>query len=66
MLQHGTYGFISPLKNGVLRTSIVPKSPSPSAGSQPANLGSNGKHAKHYTTDDELVKLTNCGFKNIK
>jgi hypothetical protein len=30
---------------------VVLKNPSSSALFEPANLGSNGKHAKHYTTE---------------
>jgi hypothetical protein len=32
---------------------IALKNPSPSAGFEPANLGFTGKHAKHYTTEDD-------------
>jgi hypothetical protein len=31
----------------------VLKNPSPSAGFEPTNFGSNGNHAKHYTTDED-------------
>jgi hypothetical protein len=31
---------------------ITLKNPSLSAGLQPANLGSNGKHDNHYTTEN--------------
>jgi hypothetical protein len=41
-------GFTSPPKEGVLRIFIVFKDPLPSAGIEPANLGSNSKHAGHY------------------
>jgi hypothetical protein len=34
----------------VLQILITLKNPSPSAGFEPSNLGSNGKHDKHYTT----------------
>jgi len=40
-LRHGTDGFTSPLKEGVLRIF----SPSASAGFEPANLGTKGQHA---------------------
>jgi hypothetical protein len=44
-------GFTSPLKEGVIRIFIVLKNPSLSTGFEPANLGSNGKHANHCTTE---------------
>jgi hypothetical protein len=31
------------------------RSSSPSTGFEPTNLGSNGKHTNHYTTEDELM-----------
>jgi hypothetical protein len=43
------------LKEGVLRTFIALKSPSPSTGFEPANLGSNSKKANHFTTEDDLI-----------
>jgi hypothetical protein len=45
ILRHGTDGFTFPSKEGVLRICIAFKNPSPSAGFERANLGSNGKHA---------------------
>jgi hypothetical protein len=42
------------MKEGVLRIFIALKNPSPSAGSEHANLESNGKQANHYTTEDKL------------
>jgi hypothetical protein len=45
VLRHGATTFSSCPKEGVLRISIA------SAGFEPANRGSNGKHAKHYTTE---------------
>jgi hypothetical protein len=44
-LGHGTDGFTSCLKEVLLRTLITLKNPSSSAGFEPANLGSSGKHA---------------------
>jgi hypothetical protein len=41
----------------VLRIFIAFKNPFPSAGFERANLGSNDKHANHYTTE-----VTNVGF----
>jgi hypothetical protein len=45
--------FTCSLKESVLRNSIVLKSPEPSDGIGPTNLGSNGKHASYYTTEDD-------------
>jgi hypothetical protein len=43
ILRHGTDGFTSP-KEVVLRIFIAVKNPPPSAGFEPTNLGSSGKH----------------------
>ena len=43
-LRHGTDGFTSPPKEGVLRI-FRPKNPTSSAGFEPANLGTKGQHA---------------------
>ena len=43
-LRHGTDGFTSPPKEGVVRIFFCPKNPSASAGSEPANLGTKGQH----------------------
>jgi hypothetical protein len=51
-------GFISPLKEGVLRIFNALKNPSPSAGNKSPNLWSNGKHASHYIKDNTAVLLT--------
>jgi hypothetical protein len=47
--------FTSSLKEGVLQICIPFKNPSLSAGFEPANLGPKGKHANHYTTEDDLT-----------
>jgi hypothetical protein len=47
IFQHGADGFTSPPKEGELRIFIAFKNPSPSACSEPANFGSNDKHANH-------------------
>jgi hypothetical protein len=47
ILRHGADGFTSAAKEGVLRIFIALKNPSPSAGFDPANLGSKSKHANH-------------------
>jgi hypothetical protein len=44
---HETDDLTSPPKEGVLRIFITVKNASPSAGSEPSNIGSDGKHAKH-------------------
>jgi hypothetical protein len=43
-LRHGTDGFTSPPKQGILRI-FRPKNPTASAGFEPANLGTRGQHA---------------------
>jgi hypothetical protein len=43
---------------GVLRIFIALRNPSPSAELEPAKVGYNGKHANHYTTDDDSVWVT--------
>jgi hypothetical protein len=45
ILQHEADWFTSPPKEGVLRIFIALRNLSSSAGYEPANLGSNGKHA---------------------
>ena len=45
-LRHGTAGFTSPPKEGVLRIFFaLKKNPTASAGFEPANLGNKGQHA---------------------
>jgi hypothetical protein len=56
-LRHGTYGFTSPPKEGVLRI-LSPLKSNSSAGFEPANLGSSGKHANHYTEGDHPLWLS--------
>jgi hypothetical protein len=50
LLRHGTYGFTSRPKKGVLQIFIALKNPSPWPGFQPATFESSGKHINHYTT----------------
>jgi hypothetical protein len=45
ILRHGADSFTYPPKERVLRIFIALKNPSPSAGFEPANLGSNGKQS---------------------
>jgi hypothetical protein len=44
-LRHGTDGFTSPPKEGVLRIFFARKNPTASAGFEPASLGTKGQHA---------------------
>ena len=44
-LRHGTNGFTSHPKEGVLRIFFALKNPTASAGFEPANLGTKGQHA---------------------
>jgi hypothetical protein len=60
ILRHGTDGFSSPPKEGVLRVFVALKNPLSSEGFGPANTGSNGKHAIHYTTEDDTVAPYLC------
>jgi hypothetical protein len=48
---NGTDGFTSPPKEVVLRIFIILKNLSSSAGFEPANLGSSGKHATTWPLD---------------
>jgi hypothetical protein len=43
-LRHGTDGFTSPPKEGVLRIFFALKNPMASAGFEPVNLGTKGQH----------------------
>jgi hypothetical protein len=53
ILQHRAGSFTSPPKEIVLQIFITLKNPSHSAGFEPTNLGSNGKHNNHYTTEND-------------
>ena len=44
-MRHGTNGFTSLPKEGVLRNFFALKNPTASAGFEPANLGTKGQHA---------------------
>ena len=44
-MRHGTNGFTSLPKEGVLRIIFALKNPTASAGFEPANLGTKGQHA---------------------
>ena len=53
-LRHGTDGFTSPPKEGVLRIFFALKNPTASAGFEPANLSAKGQHA---TRESYIKKL---------
>jgi hypothetical protein len=63
-LQHGTDGFTSP-KEGVLLIFIANENPSPLVSFEPANLGSNGEHDNHYTTEDDFGILLIVTFVDL-
>jgi hypothetical protein len=46
-LRHGTDGFTSPPKEGMVRIFFVLKIPTASAGFELANLGTRGQHDNH-------------------
>jgi hypothetical protein len=53
----GTSDSTSPLKEGVLWSVIALKNRVPRPGLNPRSLGTNDKHANHYTTDSsELLR----------
>jgi hypothetical protein len=51
ILRHGTSGFTSHPKEGVLRIFIALKKFIALDGLEPATIGSSGKHTNHYTTN---------------
>jgi hypothetical protein len=64
IFRHGADGFTSPPEEGVLRVFIAPTNPSPSTVFEPANLGSNSKHANHRSTEVTECKEWIQGIKN--
>ena len=58
-LRHGTNGFTSPPKEGVLRIFFDLKNPTGLDGFEPANLGTKGQHAT-CRPPKPLIKLVNC------
>jgi len=70
-LRHGSDGFTSPPKEGVLRIFFRPKNPKVSAGCEPANLGTKGQHTtskppkplflqlclEHLSLEEELSEM---------
>jgi hypothetical protein len=55
-LRHGTDGFTSPPKEGVLRI-FRPKNPTASAGCEPANLGTKDQHATSRPSKPLVYKI---------
>jgi hypothetical protein len=68
ILRRGASGFTSLPKEGVVRIFIALKNPSPLPRMGPANLGSNGKHTNHYTTEETQwnVNITFDNFSVVK
>jgi hypothetical protein len=57
-LRHGTDGFTSSPKEGMLWIIFAPKNPTVSAGFEPAILGTRGQHANQpYTTTSGIMVL---------
>jgi hypothetical protein len=50
--------FMSPPKEVTQHIFMALENPPSSAGFEPANLGSNGKHDNHYTTENDMQVLT--------
>jgi hypothetical protein len=66
IVRHGTSGFTSCPKEGVLRILIALKKAIASAGFEPATLGSSGKHTNYYTTEatnEGLQPSYSCGVR---
>jgi hypothetical protein len=57
-LRHGTDGFTSPPKEGVLRI-LPPLKPIVLGRVWTHDLGSSGKHANNYTTDGDIILILN-------
>jgi hypothetical protein len=60
IFRDGTDDFSSPTKEVVLRIFIAFMNPSSSAGFEPANIGSNGKHDNQYTTEGDMQSRYSC------
>jgi hypothetical protein len=65
--RHGTDGFTSSPKEGVLRIFFRPKNPTASAGFEPANLGTEGQHATSRPPNPLFVEIIskNTSLKNV-
>ena len=68
-LRHGTDGFTSPPKEGVLRIFCALKNPTASAGFEAANLGTKGQHDtnifKKFRLNKNLITITDTLHKDI-
>jgi hypothetical protein len=62
-LRHGTDGFTSPPKEGVLRSFFALKNPMASAGFEPANLDTKGQHAT--SRPSKLFRVKKIQYKII-
>jgi hypothetical protein len=60
--RHGTDGFTSPPKEGVLRIFFRPKNATASAGFEPVNLGTKGQHAISRPPKPLLEKYLHIKF----
>ena len=60
-LRHGTDGFTSPRKEGMLRNFFALKNPMALAGFEPANLGTKGQHATPRPLKP-MIKILNYYF----
>jgi hypothetical protein len=56
-LRHGTDGFSSPPKEGVLRIFFAFKNPTASTGFEPTNLGAKGQHATPRPPKHNAMKM---------
>jgi len=65
-LRHGTNGFTSPPKEGVLRIFSPFKNPMASAGFEPANLGTKGQHATSRPPNRFTVIKINYKFSAVQ
>ena len=61
-LQHGTDGFTSPPKEGMLRIFFVLKNPTASVGFESASLGTKGQHATSRPPKPVSWRLLQAGF----
>jgi hypothetical protein len=57
ILRHGTSGFASHPKGRCAADFYRPLKSIASAGFEPANLGSSGKHTNHYTTKATIILM---------
>jgi hypothetical protein len=60
-LRHGTNGFTSPPKEGVIEDFFALKNPTGSAGFEGANLGTKGRHATPRQPKPPQYKSIKCG-----